>query len=150
MGVALPSRCCDCRVLLCLANHPPLPEPAVIVSLGEGIYTRSQLKQNAKGRPAMLTLITTTLALAAVRAEAPDRLHLHKCLCARTQQSAQGRHAPQLSCPVMQALGLLAQGQQKTGLAVGTVVSAALLLLDIKRAYDVGTRHSVIACTTSH
>lgn len=40
---------------------------AVIVSLGEGIYTRSQLKQNAKGRPAMLTLITTTLALAAVR-----------------------------------------------------------------------------------
>jgi hypothetical protein len=37
-----------------------------------------------------------------------------------------------------QALALLVQGQQKTGLAVGTVVSAALLLLDIKRAYDVG------------
>ena len=41
---------------------------------------------------------------------------------------------------MVQALGLLAQGQQKTGLAVGTVVSAALLLLDIKRAYDVGAR----------
>ena len=40
-----------------------------------------------------------------------------------------------------QALALLVQGQQKTGLAVGTVVSAALLLLDIKRAYDVGACH---------
>lgn len=62
------------------------------------------------------------------------------------QQSTQGQHAAQLSCSAVQALGLLAQGQQKTGLAVGTVVSAALLLLDIKRAYDVGRRHSAHPC----
>ena len=38
----------------------------------------------------------------------------------------------------MQGLYLLAVGQTKAGLAVGTTTSAALLLLDIKRAYDVG------------
>ena len=40
----------------------------------------------------------------------------------------------------MQGLYLLAVGQTKAGLAVGTTTSAALLLLDIKRAYDVGER----------
>lgn len=38
----------------------------------------------------------------------------------------------------LQGLYLLAVGQTKAGLAVGTTTSAALLLLDIKRAYDVG------------
>ncbi len=33
---------------------------------------------------------------------------------------------------------MLAAGQTKAGLAMGTATSAALLLLDIKRAYDVG------------
>ena len=39
---------------------------------------------------------------------------------------------------VLQGLYLLATGQTKAGLVVGTSTSAALLLLDIKRAYDVG------------
>lgn len=39
---------------------------AVVVSLGEGIYTRSQLKANAKGRPSLIVLISTSLALAGV------------------------------------------------------------------------------------
>ena len=39
----------------------------MLVSLGEGIYTRSQLKQNAKGRPSMLTIASSNLALAAVQ-----------------------------------------------------------------------------------
>ena len=39
---------------------------------------------------------------------------------------------------MLQGLYLLATGQTKAGLAVGTTTSAALLLLDIKRAYDVG------------
>jgi hypothetical protein len=39
---------------------------------------------------------------------------------------------------LLQGLYLLAAGQTKAGLAVGTATSAALLLLDIKRAYDVG------------
>ncbi|CAL8466054.1 g5590 [Coccomyxa elongata] len=72
----------------------------VVVSLGEGIYTRSQLKANAKGRPSLIVLISTSLALAG-------------------------------------ALALLTQGQQKTGLAVGTVASLILLISDIKRAFDV-------------
>lgn len=38
----------------------------------------------------------------------------------------------------MQALALLTQGQQKAGLAVGTVASLILLISDIKRAFDVG------------
>jgi len=42
------------------------------------------------------------------------------------------------SCLELQGLYLLAMGQTKAGLAVGTTTSAALLLLDIKRAYDVG------------
>ena len=39
---------------------------------------------------------------------------------------------------LLQGLYLLAAGQTKAGLAVGATTSAALLLLDIKRAYDVG------------
>lgn len=39
---------------------------AVVVSLGEGIYTRSQLKANAKGRPSLVVLISTSVALAGV------------------------------------------------------------------------------------
>lgn len=38
----------------------------------------------------------------------------------------------------MQALVLLTQGQQKAGLTVGTITSLTLLILDIKRAFDVG------------
>ena len=63
------------------------------------------------------------------------------CLVVQMLPSSQA----DVSCMVsMQALALLVQGQQKTGLAVGTVVSAALLLLDIKRAYDVGA-HALLA-----
>ena len=54
------------------------------MSLGEGIYTRSQLKQNAKGRPAMLTLITTTLALAAVRVLVVHTLYFYLWVHARS------------------------------------------------------------------
>ncbi|CAL5228429.1 g11563 [Coccomyxa viridis] len=72
----------------------------VIVNLGEGIYTRSQLEAASKGRPSIGILLLSNVALVA-------------------------------------GLYLLAMGQTKAGLAVGTTTSAALLLLDIKRAYDV-------------
>ena len=47
----------------------------------------------------------------------------------------------------LQGLYLLAMGQTKAGLAVGTTTSAALLLLDIKRAYDVGRIPKPCCCT---
>ncbi len=47
----------------------------------------------------------------------------------------------------MQALALLTQGQQKAGLAVGTVASLILLVSDIKRAFDVGECQSLISNT---
>ena len=46
----------------------------------------------------------------------------------------------------LQGLYLLAVGQTKAGLAVGTTTSAALLLLDIKRAYDVGEAYDQACC----
>ena len=49
----------------------------------------------------------------------------------------------------MQGLYLLAVGQTKAGLAVGTTTSAALLLLDIKRAYDVGD-HAALLISAYH
>jgi hypothetical protein len=51
------------------------------------------------------------------------------------QGELQRRHVGLLS---VQGLALLTQGQGKAGLAVGTITSAVLLLLDIKRAFDVG------------
>ena len=47
----------------------------------------------------------------------------------------------------MQGLYLLAVGQTKAGLAVGTTTSAALLLLDIKRAMMLV---SVLSCSPAH
>ena len=41
---------------------------AVIVNLGEGIYTRSQLKAASKGRPSIGILLLSNVALVAVRA----------------------------------------------------------------------------------
>ena len=39
----------------------------VIVNLGEGIYTRSQLKASSKGRPSIGILLLSNVALVAVR-----------------------------------------------------------------------------------
>lgn len=43
----------------------------------------------------------------------------------------------------VQALALMTQGEQKAGLAVGTVASLILLILDIKRVFDVGGCHDI-------
>jgi hypothetical protein len=43
-----------------------------VVSLGEGLYTRSQLKPGAKGRPSLIVLLTSSVALAGVRRTTHD------------------------------------------------------------------------------
>ena len=114
---------------------------AVIVNLGEGIYTRSQLKASSKGRPSIGILLLSNIALVAVTFMTCRILSL---LCA--QQPLSSLHHATMPpdrqyerCHgLLQGLYLLAAGQTKAGLAVGTATSAALLLLDIKRAYDVG------------
>lgn len=114
---------------------------AVIVNLGEGIYTRSQLKASSKGRPSIGILLLSNIALVAVTSMTSQILSL---LCAQqTPSSLQHAIMPtdrqyDRCHTLLQGLYLLATGQTKAGLAVGTATSAALLLLDIKRAYDVG------------
>ena len=46
---------------------------AVIVNLGEGIYTRSQLKAASKGRPSIGILLLSNVALVAVSSTGTTR-----------------------------------------------------------------------------
>lgn len=114
---------------------------AVIVNLGEGIYTRSQLKASSKGRPSIGILLLSNVALVTVIVHNMPHLSL---LCEpRPLSSLCSSLMPperryERCHGLLQGLYLLAAGQSKAGLAVGTATSAALLLLDIKRAYDVG------------
>ena len=101
-------------------------DPAVFTVLGEGLYTRSQLKEGQTGRPSLPGTIVLAAGIAAVW---PACRHY-------TVRHVRQSH----ECSCVQAVALIEAGDkfQDPGLILGTVVSTILFFANLRRTVDVG------------
>ena len=102
---------------------------AVFTVLGEGLYTRSQLKEGQTGRPSLPGTIALAAGVAAVSSAAD-------CLALSHPRALVS------VCFCLQAVALIEAGGslQDPGLVLGTVVSTILFFANLRRTVDVGKR----------